>query len=250
MADAPKITKISNFSSIIRILSKIQETRHEILIRSDGEALTLVKASIEAMDYQKTIVLSGMSERGLFFLRDKRDIQVEFSMFSAKVLFKSKILRLLPQKLEIAFPHEIFNMERRQASRFEGAKDYSLLFQFHHLPKLKEEWALAARPMYTPYIHWMDLFYVHDISLGGFCISTCFPDLCGMLNQSFQGKHRGNLFFPSVSPMPLDIQIRWMRRLPPPTPTYRIGCSFDTVPPELTTSIKRYVNDLQTRKAI
>ena len=201
----------------------------------------------------KYLSITGLSADGIGHLKTCPLITVEFVLLSTKIVFASRIVHQRGETIRIRFPRQIYNVERRKAMRHDTSETFPAFMELSFLKETGED-PMLCRPAFPQYKHLESMVRIENLSLGGVCFTSRFPELIGQIQLGFRDEH-AMIQLPMQDRTKAPVIVRWIKTVRQETPndsgvSYKFGCQFTDTPEELLRSIKLYTQQLNSEKAI
>lgn len=262
MEQAENQVKITNKQRIIRIFQKICQSNIQVLIRSEVNSTTVIKASAKKListsssshDDKKLLVrLSEISENGIDYLSGKHFVQLEFALISNKLVCSSRIYKIKNDEILVELPKSLTSIERRANMRFKTKPEicaYVELSKWKISPK-----DLPAKPYFESHQHLAAQILVCDISIGGLCLKTFFPSTTAIVSKDLLDEN-AKITFPLKPQLKVGLNIRWVKKINEHIKIsdtknqvktfYLVGCQFTEETNEaINNEVKLFIRQIQ-----
>ncbi len=202
--------------------------------------------------------IANISEKGMEFLRGRKGVRVEFVGMATQVVFDSAIVAREDSSLIVAVPDCLISTERRKNARFVATPDFTSFIKFGHWHAEPND--LTSPPIFSHFAEQASWLYVADMSEGGFCATTRFPASLGSIRSGLVDDG-AKLYLPMRPPIPLQIEIRWIKKIKEVVKLdngatsgeqrlYKFGVQFLGLPEPARIAIRQYMQQLTTASAI
>ncbi len=252
--------KINNPERIRRILQRICESNLQIFLKTSPQSHISIRGTTQylyANNNPPQMLITKVSARGIEILRDVKNVQIEFSMMSTKVLFSCQLISITGNSLYVSIPEQLVSIERRKNTRYPTTIDNS---PYMNLDFLNENY---CKPLSMPVVPCYDFLKnrlrVADLSLGGFCVVSDFPIF---QNQLEIGKIdiASKMILPMIGEFITPVEIRWVKKVKEHLQgssgkahiTYKFGIQFleDQLTNEKKQKILQFINIIDSAQAI
>lgn len=260
-----KILRISNPERVQRILDRAVSTRLSIFFRAPEDPTVSIKGYVDdIMDVfdekgakNRGVRISGISERGMRFVRKVAAVQVEFVLMSTKVVFVGRVLKTDTSHIVVSLPKHLISVNRRKNERFSAIPTHRAFFRFNvYRPSLEH---LASLPLYNHYSDLSGFLSVEDISLGGICVATTYPGLSEIITDKMIDQS-SELHLAMGAPIKVPTEVLWIKRLKEHVKdeegtsrhvsSFRVGIQFLSVDEQLKNSITQFIQQVVKQEAI
>ena len=265
MADESRQLKITNPQRIIRIFSKICQSRLHVFLRASpsssvvvkGRAMDLIQFEPEKGAQIPAFSVGELSEKGTKYLFDKDFMQIEFVMTSTKVVCTGEILRIRKGHVVFSLPVSMTSVERRENARYKTSERISGFVGLSvWQPGLDDH---LSGPVFAHHRQFANLLPLADLGMGGFCLRSMFPAPLKYI-QKGETDSRAVFHLPMAPPFSLPVQFRWIKHIKEhqeaggnwvqPLRYHLFGCKFMAVSPEARLHFKRFIQQLIESEAI
>lgn len=268
MSDKKNVIRISDPKRITRILEKANINHFPVLLRDLKDPKIAVKGECKGLGevVQKTtgkrykcVRISGVSQKGLDYIGNTKQVKLEFTMTSLKLVCAVHVIEKneLQRSIYLTPPQHIYSFERRTMVRHQIDKNFPVLVR---LPDyFPTEHDLLAQPFFPHTAHLASNIGAADISSEGICLSSIFPSFLDAVQRE---KHiKGALIhLPMHLPIPVDMKYCWIKTIRKESPykkaqgktskIYTVGCSFTEPSSDLIHAIHLFVKQVQDRRSI
>ena len=208
--------KITNPQRIIRIFRKICQSRLYVFLRAEQSSNVVVKGRAEDLQNFKgdhgqqelSFYVTEISEKGVKYLFDKDEMQIEFVMTSTKVICVGRILRIRKGQVILSLPHVLTSVERRGNARYkttEGAAGFLSLSIWQPRPD-----DYLSSPYFLHHKRFSTYLPLVDVGLGGVCFKSMFPSPAQIVEKDMLDP-KVVIHLPMTRPFEIPLQFRWVK---------------------------------------
>jgi hypothetical protein len=252
-----KTIRIENASRIQRILARICEANLNVILRAHNDPTVAVRGRASGIvDALGGVRVGNLSGPGSEHLKQATAVRVEFKGMSTQVAFDARILSHEQNAIILSHPRAIFSTERRQSARFQTTMEHSA---FVDLSPMRENGSSTYldSPFFDHYRDSAHFLRIQDVSEGGICALSRFPEVLNHVSRGFIDDG-ARLLLPMMEPVPLKVETRWVKRIRERTNEAEerysrralIGFEFKSPSDDLTLKIRQFVRSMNLAKAI
>ena len=225
-------------------------------MRLDKKSPTAIKGKFDHSKISTAdshFLVSEISQRGIEKLKNADKIYIEVIGMASRVIFITKILNIDTdvQELQLLLPKALLTIERRANHRAQTKPDYRAFINLKDWQAETND--LAAPPAFSLYQNVNSWNSLHDISIGGVCITSLFPSVYGYARPG-KTDVEAEILIPRREPIPIKMKFCWKRTIPltgiEKAKEYRIGAEFTSIEPEAKLVIENFVNQGDLVEAI
>ena len=227
-----------------------------VLIRTKENPKVGIRCNFSSVG-SSGVLFDGISSMGLKKLAVGDVARFEVIGMPSKVIFQAKIKKLEKGEVYCFVPKSLVSIERRAAARSATQRHIMGYMQLSSWAP-NSEGTIGSPPLFDQFgtvKSWVPIF---DISIGGVCLYTNFPDL---LDHALGGEEdlESKLILPMTAPMVIPSTIRWQRRIKNRVNEsgmdriqmeYRLGVEFNALDEEQLMKIKQFIRQLSVADAI
>lgn len=202
------------------------------------------------------IKFSGISKLGLEKLVLNETLRFEILGMPSKVVFQTKARKIDEGVLICPMPKSLISIERRSAARSATVPDVMAYMKLSVWQP--EDSNLGGPPLFPQFTHMKNWLPIFDISIGGVCLYTSFPDV---LKSTEMGTvdEEATLILPMASPITIPSTVRWQRRIKNTRSEvdddrthleFRLGIEFNSLEEDDVMTIKQFIRQLSVAEAI
>ena len=259
-ANKSTANKISDPARILRLFTKISESRLNLFLRTSQESTIVIRGragEIGEKSGKKSIAIAEISQKGIMALQDRPTIILEFVLVSSKLVCQCRLVDIGETHILIHLPDRLVGLERRTSSRFKTTQS-AMAFARLGIWKPDEDDLLAA-PVFNQHHRFMGDICVSDISLGGLCLKTTFPSTARKIRRDSADKQL-QLILPMEKQLTIPVHFLWTKKITAPLElktglfttqiSWLFGASFDEVSPDQADPIKKFMQKICEQYAL
>lgn len=258
-AEQEKIMRIHRPERVDRILSRVFDARLDLLIRVVSHPKVAVRGKAMLIDRSSQpacVFIGGLSPQGSRYLAQAQDVRVEFVGMATQIVFESTCFGVVGDTVRLSVPQELTSFDRRTNVRATVVPKLSAFMKLGDwYPRETDMTSPPVIDLFQDLSNWVPLA---DISEGGACLTVRFPSLLDRYDRGMIDS-RSELILPLHHPIPVPIEIRWVRRIKDSKIEdqktrfqrfFKLGIQFRELDETSRLMIKQYMNQLTVAEAI
>jgi hypothetical protein len=260
---AKKVVKITGQERIISAFRNICRANLSILLRHNNDKTLAVRGKTAGLDLTVAgevsingLFINEVSENGIAYLKNAKEIQAEFIMMSMKVVFFTTIIQMTKNSIWISIPEQLMSLDRRKNLRVNTKPE---IMAFYSSPLSQGHQDLTWVPHFSQYQSFNNRIKIFNVSMGGICLTSNFPGVEKLFTIYPEHKN-GFLHLPMLQPLPISVKIKWIKKIPKTIEEaggnfytkidYRIGCEFYDLSDQAKSSVITFIQKLSEGYAI
>lgn len=232
----------------------------QVIVRIGDDQSLGIRASFHFIDETPgggaVLYLNNVSEKGLSRLVATEVVRVEVLGMPSRVVFQTRIVRVMGEGVALNFPEFLISTERRQNTRYQTSAKCMGYLAFSNWEV--EDADLSAPPVLGATKDLGQWCAIADISVGGICVMTRFPSIMSVVTPN-DIDEKARLILPMMEPIVVPVQCRWQKRtierinfngIEHAQKQFRLGIEFRESNEQFVLKVRQFMRQLTMADAI